>query len=562
MAISRDTIQKLERIRDAQNSKDAVFLQLWKNVAENIDPMYGEMNRDSEPRPSTKAVDTKIYDSTVQSYSNVFAMGLQGYVCSSQSAFFSLMPEDGLSNSEEENKEFTEVLQTRTRQMYACMAQRGFYGPVYPFFKSFADLGSAIMFFNLTKDNKINYEYVPNYQCVPLYNRVEGICDTIFRSMWLTAYEARQMFGEENLPQCMRGDKVDETKPFQFWELLCPRDRFGFKISDSNEWEHLDIIWSRDEQKVVFEGGTTRQRFCLCTFSKNDDSTAWGVGSPGLRQWQNSRCLQRMSQDLLIASQYAASPAVMKSAGFTAKIAPAAFIDIPAGASMSPLELGQDLSWTTTAISDRRNLAKSDYFVDYFLMLSQYSGNVNTATLAQGLQNEQLKMMTHFLDALRTGFFEPVIDWTWNTMGELGYFNDGYDIDYKSLQVDFVSPLYILQKQAVSLEPTVNTMNTVLPFLNLDPSLVNYFDFGELVEVVRESTNADARIVRDKKTAEEMIAAQQKAQQEQAAQQAAIQQQDADTRQYAAATKAPEQGSVAQQMQSGNSTSYSNMKLK
>lgn len=561
MAISRETIQKLEQIRDSQSNRDSVFVRMWQEVAKYIDPTYGDMQRDSEPRPSSKAVDERIYDSTVSSYSNVFAMGLQGYVCSSQSAFFSLVPEEALKHGEEENKQLAEVLQSRTRQMYACMAQRGFYAPIYPCFKSFGDLASFVMFFKLNKDDKIVYEYVPNYQCVPLYNRAEGTCDTIFRSLWLTAYEARQIFGEENLPTIMQGEKVDETKAFQFWELLCPRDRFGFKLSDSNEWEHLDIIWSKDDQKVVFEGGTRRQGFCLCTFSKNDDSTAWGVGSPGLRQFHNARCLQNMSQDLLIASQYAASPAIMKSTGFTAKIAPAAFIDIPPGASMTPLELGQDLSWTTTAISDRRSLAKSDYFVDYFLMLSQYSGNVNTATLAQGLQNEQLKMMTHFLDSLRTGFFEPVIDWTWNTMGELGYFDDGYDIDYKDLQVDFVSPLYILQKQAVSLEPTVNTMNTVLPFLNIDPTLVNYFDFGELVEVVRESTNADARIVRDKKTAEEMIQAAQRAQQEEIERQAQIQQQDADTRQYAAATKAPEQGSIAQQLASGNSD-YSNLKLR
>lgn len=559
MAISKDTIEKLERVRQAQKTRDAVYLMAWKKVAEYIDPWYGEMNIDSEPTPTKAAATSQIYDSTILSYSNVFAMGLQGYVCSSQSAFFSLEPEKSFTMSEQQSTELKEVLQARTRRMYQVMAQRGFYNPIYSFFKSFADLGTAIMFFNVTQNDKIIYEHVPNYQCVPLWNKLEGCCDTIFRSLWLTRYEAQQLFGEDSLPSYMTGDNVDESKSYQFWELLCPRNRFGFDIGSRGEWEHLDIIWDAKEQHVVFEGGTTSQRFCVCTFSKIDDGTAWGVGSPGLRQFNNSLCLQRMSKDLLTASQYAASPAIMKSTGFTAKIAPAAFIDIPAGASMAPLELGQDLSWTTTAIADRRQLAKSDYFVDYFLMLSQYSGNVNTATLAQGLQNEQLKMMTHFLDSLRTGFFEPVIDWTWNTMGELGYFNDGYEIDYKSLQVDFVSPLYILQKQAVSLEPTTTVMNNIIPFLQIDPSLVSYIDFGNFITVLRDATNADTRIIRDKETAEQMIQAQQQMQAEIAAQQAAIQQQDADTREYAAATKAPEAGSVAEKMQNNK---YSNLKLK
>ena len=56
-----------------------------------------------------------------------------------------------------------------------------------------------------------------------------------------------------------------------------------------------------------------------------------------------------------------------------------------------------------------------------------------------------------------------------------------------------------------------------------------------------------------------MIQAQQQMNAEIAAQQAAIQQQDADTREYAAATKAPEAGSVAEKMQNNK---YSNLKLK
>ena len=557
--IKKDTIIKLERIRDAQKNRDSIYRSAWKKVAQYIDPWYGSMDMDNAPTPSDAPIKNEIYDSTILSYSNIFAMGLQGYVCSSQSSFFSLAPEKSYNMSDAQNTQLKEVLQSRTRKMYQIFSQRGFYNPLYSFFKSFGDLSTAIMFFNITRDDKITFEQVPNYQCVPLYNKTEGLCDTIFRSLWLSRYEAGKLFGEDNLPSYMKGNDIDESESYQFWELLCPRDRFGFDIESKGDWEHLDIIWDAKELKVVFEGGSTKQRFCLCPFSKIDDGTAWGVGGPGLRQFNNALCLQRMNKDLLTASQYAASPAIMKSSGFSAKIAPAAFIDIPAGASMAPLQLGQDLSWTTQAISDRRLLAKSDYFVDYFLMLSQYSGNVNTATLAQGLQNEQLKMMTHFLDSLRTGFFEPVIDWTWNAMGELGYFDDGYSIDYKSLQVDFISPLFILQKQAVSLEPTTTVMNNILPFLNIDPSLVSYIDFSNYIAVLRDATNADVRIIRDKEKAEAMIQEQQRTQAEIQAKQQAIAQQEADTREYEAATKAPEQGSVAEKLQENK---YSNLKFK
>ena len=264
-----------------------------------------------------------------------------------------------------------------------------------------------------------------------------------------------------------------------------------------------------------------------------------------MRQFSSSHSLNNMLRDQMNASQLLASPTIKKTEGVHAEIKPGGFINVPVGGDIAPLQLGQDLSWTNVTRQDIRQIAKADYFVDYFLMLSQYSGNVNTATLAQGLQNEQLKMMTFFLDTLKNRFFEPVIDWTWNTMGALGMFNDQYDIDFKTLQVDYVSPLYRLQRQAVTLEPTLMAMNSILPYVQIDQSLMSYIDFGGYVEAVREGTNADARVIRNKKEALAMMQQQIRMQQEAQQAQQAIAQQDADTRSYEATLKAPEEGSVA-----------------
>lgn len=551
-----EALDKLEKIRKAQLQRDLPYRQIWKQVSDWIDPTYGKMDIDSPPIAGTP--ESKIYDYTIGSYSNIFAMGLQGYCCSSQSAFFELLPEN--REISDEDARIKKVLQKRSRAIYRALRQSNFYSCNYSFLKSFGDLATGIMFFNLSPEGRISFESVPIYQCIPIWNKVEGKVDTIFRAHWLTRYEAEQLWGYDNLPSCMKGDNVDESKLWKFWELLCPRDRFSFDLGIENGWKYLDIVYAEaDPTRTVFEGGSDRQRFTVCTFNKIDDGTGWGVGAPGTRQFVTSHDIQSMTRDQRNSSRYMANPAVMKTENLPVKIAPASLIDMPAGASIAPLQLGQDLSWTNLSIQTAKLQAKSDYFVDYFLMLSQYSGNVNTATLAQGLQNEQVMMMTSFLDSLATRFFEPVIEWMWNTMGTLGYFDDGESISWKDLRVDYVSALYKLQKQAFSLEPTNKALNVLLPMLQLDQSLINYIDFSALVEVVADSTSADRRIIRNKKEAKQMIEAQAQQQAMEVQRQQDIQQQDADTRRYVAESSAPEQGSPAAEAKNDK---YRNLKLK
>lgn len=556
MAVKSKELQELMQVyRKLQNSREP-YLRLWRKVATWIDPWYGNMDMESDPGSNPFPTRTDIYDTTIGYYSQVFATGLQGYTCSSQSAFFELGPER--IEGKDDDKKTLEVLQARARKMYKVFASSGFYAALHNFFKSFGDLGTGIMMFGINSENKIYYEYVPNYQCLTMEDKTLGIVDVLFRNLWLTKYEVKKLYGldDKDLPKELRQSKDEPAKRYKFIQLICPRDRF--ELSVDKGYKNIELVWfSESTEKPVFEGGSDYLRFAVCPFGEGSDGTGWGIGSPGMRQASSSQTLHNMMRDQLNASQLLATPPMKKTEGLHAEIKPGSFINIPPGGDIAPMAVGADLSWTNATRQDIRALAKADYFVDYFLMLSQYSGNVNTATLAEGLQNEQLKMMTFFLDILKSRFFEPVIDWTYNTMGDMGMFEDGYDISYKTLQVDYISPLYRLQRQAVSLEPTTNAMNVILPYIQLNPQLINYIDFNGYVEAVREGTGADARVIRDREEAEKLMQQQQQlqAQAQQAEQER--KQQEADTKSYEATLKAPEEGSDA----SSSKNKYAGLKL-
>ncbi len=555
MAVKKSQIEQLQDMYQRLISARDPYLKIWRQVSEWIDPWYGRMDMGSAPSANDLPLSSAIYDSTVSYYSQVFTTGLQGYTCSSQSAFFGIVPED--PKTMEKNSELTEMLQARSRAMYQVFKSSKLYKTLHPFLKSFGDLGTAIMVMGKHPDTlKPYYNYVPNYQCLTIKDNFHGDVDTLFRTLWLTAYDARKQFGEDNLPPCVL-KCTDKMKQFKFIQVFAPRGRFDLDIEADTPF--VEVVWcAEDVKKAVFEGGTKFRRFICTPWAESFDGTAWGIGAPGMRQFTSSHSMQLMMRDQMNASRYMSAPPLKKTENLIADIKPGGFINIPPGGDIAALQMGADVSWNNMTRQDLRAQAKADYFVDFFLMLSQYSGQVNTATLAQGLQNEQIKMMTYFLDVLSNSLFEPLIEWTWNAMGEDGMFNDGYSIAYDDLNIDYISPLYRIQRQAVSLEPTVNAMNLILPYMQLDNSLMAYVDLPEYAKIVRDATGADVRVIRSDDKAKQILETQARAAKDAEETALSIEKQKADAATYNAESKAPEEGSPAQ-MQAGDR--YKNLKF-
>ena len=248
------------------------------------------------------------------------------------------------------------------------------------------------------------------------------------------------------------------------------------------------------------------------------------------------------------------NPPLKKTKGLVADIRPGKFIDIPAGQDIAPLQLVQDVSWTNELRAEMRAIAKQVYYVDFFLMLSQYQGNVNTATLAQGLQNEQVMMMSDFLDSLLDEFFSPIVLWVYGVMEDEGLFTgDAAGRIGAEVRIKMVSTLYRLLQQQ-ELQPTQQAMSMMLPFMQMDPeNLLPYIDFQEYFEFVRNKSNADMKIIRSREDVEEIQAASAQAKAAALKKEQDIAQQDADTKTFAAmanaagAETAPQQGQQAGQ---------------
>ncbi len=537
MAILKKDIERLEQIYKGLKTQREPLVRMWREIGQMIDPFYGEMNEDSKPEQVVLPDLNELKDGTIGYYSQVFATGLYGYTCSSKSDFFALRAED---EEKAEDDTITKELQARQRTMYKTFASSGFYSTVLPFLKSYGDLGSGAMMMGV-KDGTIYYEHVPSYQCQALKNPYTGDVELFFRSIWLTKYDAEKAFGKDKMPREIKESK-DPLEYHRFIQMIAPRDRFDFLDISENDYKYVEVVWAYGcTADPVFVGGDDYRRFIVCPWSGQSlgiSDFAWGTGAPGQRQYMAAKAMTTNLNDQWKSARVMALPPIKKTENIAPDIHPGGFIDIPAGGDISPMQMGADLSWTVATAQRLTAMAKSDYFVDFFLMLSQYQGNVNTATLAQGLQNEQVNMMTTMLDCLSRGFFQPVIEYTYYKLQELGKFADSkVNIDFSELKIEYISPLYLLQIQSATIQPTTGLMSDVLQMANVDPTILHYINMPEYLRVKADATNADRRIIRTDKEAQETIRLMNQLNQQAASQQIAIEQQKADAQTTAANAK-------------------------
>lgn len=531
MAILKKDLERLNSIYKALKQQRQPTLEGWKYISKYIDPAYGDMDEDSVPRPAELPDNEKLVDGTIRYYSHIFATGIEGYTCSSKSDFFALRPEN---NELMDNELVTEGLQARQRIIYKTLSQSAFYDSILPSMRSFGDLGSTVMIMGV-EDSEIYYSFVPAYQCQAMKNPTTGRTDVLFRTIWLTKSDAIRIWGENNIPEDVRKEK-DEMKYHRFMQLFCPRGKYDLEVD--NEYEYLEIVWSYEHPDApCFVGGDHHQRFLVCTFADSMDGVsnfAWGTGSPGQRQYQTAKALNVNLSDQWKAARLQAIPMIKKTEGLHVDIKPGGFVDIPPGGDIAPMQMSSDISWTVATAQRLLQLAKADYFVDFFLMLSQYQGNVNTATLAQGLQNEQVNMMTSFLDRLAKRFFVPIIEYTYYKLEELGRFPQTVNIDFSQIRIDYISPLYMLQRQAVELTPSMQVIQEALQLAQVDQSILAYVDLASYIKVSREARNADARIIRSDEKAKEILQVQAQSRQQVYDDQKQIEQQKADAQTTAA----------------------------
>jgi hypothetical protein len=558
--IAAEDVKKLYKIREQKLAERQPQEEDWKKIAAMSNPSMADWNDD--PNNAAPPEYQDLFDNTMMKASNLLPDGIQGYSFNRSSAWMRMTTEDEDLMKWHTAKEWLQLAEVH------LMKQAGkslFYDEGRSLVKCCADFGTA----NLFRINDV-MRGIPSYQTLHLKRTIlienpYGEVDTLFRDLWLSAFDAVAMFGTKGLPQQItdayeRGD----TRLFPFQQFIFPTEKFDLDIErrQSKGMPFYSLYATQTgKEKALREGGYEIRPFFSWRWSRNIDGSVWGADSPGMIEISNAKQLNGMRKDAFRMRQLAARPPLKATEGLEGKIKLT-----PNGVTY--LRQGQDFAQamvvgnTQITVEDMEFIQKSineSYHANLFLILSQNIERIKTATEAAAIQGEQAAMITAFFGRMQAEFLEPAVEDLFQLELEAGRLPPPpRELQGRTLRVDLISPLAQLQKRYLLLDNTRQALNEILSIAKIQfevtgeaPTVLDSIDFEQHARNIGELYHIDQRIIRDLIDVKRIQAARAKLKAQVMQQQMENEAMQAQAKAYGATAKAPEPGSPAESMVEG-----------
>ena len=535
MAISQEQLKKLQNIKTGLEAKrQSEKGKTWLNVAKFVLP---ELQDPSERKdPDSHAA---------QEYTSLATNALQGWAYGRSIAWMHITREDEKVKGRNDSQKVKEWFQDVEKLMMDDLSRSGFYDEAQALTKIVLNLSTGIMLMDWDQgQEKFIVENLNPRRCCIAQNRNHEV-DVLFHEFEMDKDQAEEEFGDK-CPDRIRKEK-DYTRSFTFVKAIFSSRRYDMDIDGDGEW--CEVIWSKDEPKVACSERRMAWKPFLCwRFERSLTGSPWGVNSPGERCIGTIIKLNVLEKARLKGIQLREQPMIKATEGLEVNIMPF---------GLNPLKSNEDFSFapipgngSDVAVDMQRNEAvlKEAYYVDFFLVLQQTMEQQKTATEAALLSDEKSQIMSSFTSRLNNEFLEVMLE----TLYEMELANQRLpeppeDIAGTDIKIDFISPLTIAQRKAQTYAPARQFLAETVAFAEVDPSVKYIFDITKYAHNMSKDLMIDQEFIRSEQEVNEMV----ERDRQMAAQQMQMENAQRGAQTIAALGKAPEEGSMAQQMIGG-----------
>ena len=540
------SIQKLQRIKKQLESEKEPFMNRWKEIARYMAASYGDFGH--QDLQNKKLDDTSdIYDNTANESSNLMADGLMGTCFGRSIAWFKMAWENDELG---ENGDADDWLYSTEKLCYRQLNKSNFYDEARSLVRVGADFGTACMWMEDDTTEGIPCFKMLHPKDITLMENRFGDADILFRDLWLTKDDAIDAFGEKKLPKQITKSE-DWNKKYKFCQVVCPAGKFDLKVKGTGDY--VSVYWcDLDPSKSVKEERFNYKPFVAWRWNRDTEGSPYGTQSPAMVQLSNIKTANILSKNILQKSQMIASPPIKRTEGLVINLLPAGVTDLKAGEDFAPVNVTGDLSFTEVERERIRTCIKEAYYTNFFLMLSQTIDKTKTATEVAALMTEQGNIMAAFFNRLAKEFLEPVIEFVFTNEYENGRLPEvPYSMQRyrgEELKVDFISPMFLLQKMAHATENPLKALTQIMTLAQAHPDILMKIDWDKTVNLIADGYNVTKEILLDDDQYNQLRQAvnQQRDAQEQMAQQMAQSKLGAEN--YKNLSQAPQQGSAAEAM--------------
>lgn len=512
--------QRFKAIRGARGNWETH----WEEIAERVLPRQRGFVGD---RTDGEKKTEKIFDSRPMIALERFAAVMDSMLTPRQQKWHNLKTTDEALNRDHDVQSwFYQVNNILFSARYAPKAN--FAGQNAERWVSVGAFGTGTVFTDFMPGVGLRYRCV-NLRDTYFQENHQGLVDTVYRVIKMTARQAVRKFGESQMPERVMkalDSPNREAEKFEFLHVVAPRDDYDPQRADAKGKPFLSMyIAMPDNVLVAPEGGYNSFPYSISRYVTAPDEV-YGR-SPAMVALPDIKMLNEMAKTDIRAVHKLVDPpillhddGVLGGGAMTVNMKPGGLnvggVNRDGRPLMQPFMTGARVDINEAKMDQRRMAIDDAFLVTLFQILvetprmtatealirAQEKGMLLTPTMGRQQSEAIGPLIEREIDLLMFhGLLPPIPDILIEAGGE-------YEIIYDS-------PMSRMQR-AEELVGVQRTMELLAPFANMDPSILDVFNKDELARITAEVSGVPMPIIRSPR--EVQAIREQRAQAEQEAQ--------------------------------------------
>lgn len=487
--MKRLTAEQVKKKLDKLKSDRGLWETHWQEIVDFVFPRRGMVigERAIGQKPTFRLLD----NTGVQS-NELLAGMLHGLLTNPDVVFFELTT----GNVQIDNKDSVRKwLQKAVRQIFNVLNNSNFQTEVAEMYLDITSFGTGCQHIEESDENVVRFMtyFIKDYYIDEDYH---GRVSTLYREWKWTPSQCVAKWGIEKMPpKVVEAYQKGKDEKVTIIHAVYPAYESDTTVTDDEKFISQYVMPAYDHE--ISSGTFDSFPYVVPRWGKASGEV-WGR-SPGMNALPELRVLNKMNETMLIGAQKVVDPPVqLPDDGFVMP-----FITRPGGVNYyragtetaKPIFNDTRLDFGFQAMEDRRQRVRDSFYVDQ-LKLRQ-GGPMMTATEVMQRTEEAMRLLGPMLGRMHQEYLKPMVERVYNIMVKRNMFDPAPE-ELRNVQLEVKYSSMIAKAQRMSdIQNISRTLETVAPFLQLDPAAGQNFNVDNVVRLVANMLNAPHEIIRD-----------------------------------------------------------------
>jgi hypothetical protein len=479
-------MDKFDYIKKRLNSMQGVrgtWEDHWQEILDYVMPRKADIVT-KRTRGEKRA--EVLFDSTAITASNLLAASLQGTLTSPSLQWFHINIRNKQFN---ENREVQLWLEDSANKMYDVFNQSNFNTEVHELYLDLVTIGTGALF--VEEDKKGFLEGGIHFSTLHIaefyiQENTKGYVDTLYRKYKLTARQAVQEFGIDNVGQKITEAAKDKPdKMFNFIHAVEPLEDYERSMGKAETKLPFHSCHVCEEDKMVVRAGGYKEFPYLVPRWSKATGEIFGR-SPSYNALPDIKTLNKAVEIGLRAWSKAIDPPLLvQDDGVIGRVrmTPGGITVVRNDAAVQPFQSGANFALTDMKENQLRQAIRQAYYSD---QLQLQEGPQMTATEVQVRYELMQRLLGPTLGRFQSEFLNPLIERVFGIMYRADGFIDAPEIVIgESIDVEYVGPLARSQRmeEAVAVE---RLYQLAMQVAQIDPNILQIINHDKAIRLRAE----------------------------------------------------------------------------